>query len=299
MLNGIIDFNSMPNIRHTYRMKVLKNILISGKHQKDFFADVFYIENQQPKPVVIFSHGFKGFKDWGHFNLVATAFANAGFVFVKFNFSHNGTTLNKPDEFADIEAFGHNSFQIELDDLSSVVDYVLNAENEFFSELDSNKLFLLGHSRGGGISILKAWKDNRIKKLAAWASVNEFGKFWTPEVMEHWKRDNVMYILNSRTKQELPMYYSAYEKFYAEKHLFDIPKAVQELTIPFLIVHGTADTTVDFAQAEIMQLWNSRSELFSIENGDHTFGGKHPCTNEKLPLHTEMAVQKSIAFYLD
>ena len=176
---------------------------------------------------------------------------------------------------------------------------MLYAENEFSSELDANKLFLLGHSRGGGISILKAWKDNRIKKLAAWASVNEFGKFWTPEVMGHWKRDKVMYILNSRTKQELPMYYSAYEKFYAEKHLFDIPKAVQELTIPFLIVHGTADTTVDFTQAEIMQLWNSRSELFSIENGDHTFGGKHPYTNENLPLHTEMAVQKTIAFYLD
>jgi pimeloyl-ACP methyl ester carboxylesterase len=280
-------------------MKVLKNVLIQGKHQKDFFADIFYVENQQPKPVVIFSHGFKGFKDWGHFNLVAEAFAKAGFVFVKFNFSHNGTTLNKPDEFADLEAFGHNSFHIELDDLGSVVDYVLNAENEFSSEIDINKLFLLGHSRGGGISILKAWKDKRVKKLATWASVNEFGKFWTPEVMAQWKQDKVMYVLNSRTGQELPMYFSAYEKFYAEKHLFDIPLAVGELQIPFLIIHGTADTTVSFSQAELMQSWNTNAEFFSIENGDHTFSGKHPYTNEKLPLHTEMAVQKTIAFYLN
>ena len=280
-------------------MKVLKNILIKGKHQKDFFADIFYIEGQQPKPVIVFSHGFKGFKDWGHFNLIASRFANAGFVFVKFNFSHNGTSLEKPDEFVDLEAFGHNNFHIEIDDLGSVVEFILNTKNEFYSEIDVNKLFLLGHSRGGGISILKAWKDNRIKKLATWASVNEFGKFWTPEVMEQWKQDKVMYVLNSRTKQELPMYYSAYEKFYNEKHLFDIPKAVKELKIPFLIIHGTADTTVDFSQAETMQSWNSNAELFSIENGDHTFGGKHPYKNEKLPLHTEMAIQKTIAFYLN
>ncbi len=280
-------------------MKVLKNVLIHGKHQKDFFADVFYTENQQPKPVIIFSHGFKGFKDWGHFNLIAEAFANKGFVFVKFNFSHNGTSLEKPDEFVDLEAFGNNSFHIELDDLSSVVNFVLNAENDFSSEINKDQLFLLGHSRGGGISILKAWKDARVKKLVAWASVNEFGKFWTPEVMVQWQKDKVMYVLNSRTGQELPMYYSAYEKFYAEKHLFDIPKAVKELSIPFLIVHGTADTTVAFSQAEIMQSWNNNAKLFSIENGDHTFSGKHPYINEKLPLHTEMAVQKTIAFYLN
>lgn len=279
-------------------MKVLKNVLIHGKHQKDFFADVFYTENQQPKPVIIFSHGFKGFKDWGHFNLIAEAFANAGFVFVKFNFSHNGTSLENPDEFVDLEAFGNNNFHIELNDLSSVVDFVLNTENEFSSEINKDKLFLLGHSRGGGISILKAWKDLCIKKLATWASVNEFGKFWTPEVMAQWQKDKVMYVLNSRTGQELPMYYSAYEKFYDEKHLFDIPKAVKELSIPFLIVHGSADTTVDFLQAEIMQSWNNNAKLFAIENGDHTLGGKHPYTNEKLPLHTEMAVQQTIAFYL-
>src|SRR5690606_10566544 len=131
-------------------------------------------------------------------------------------FSHNGTSLESPNEFVDLEAFGHNSFHIELDDLDSVVDFVLNTENEFSSEINKDKLLLLGHSRGGGISILKAWKDKRVKKLATWASVNEFGKFWTPDVMQQWKKDKVMHVLNSRTGQELPMYYSAYEKFYAE-----------------------------------------------------------------------------------
>ena len=71
-------------------MKIIKNFSIEGKHQKPIVTDVFYNETHQPKKVVIFCHGYKGFKDWGAWNLMAEAFANAGFFFIKFNFSHNG-----------------------------------------------------------------------------------------------------------------------------------------------------------------------------------------------------------------
>ena len=37
---------------------------------------------------------------------MAEAFAKAGYFFVKFNFSHNGTTIDDPDNFGDLEAFG-------------------------------------------------------------------------------------------------------------------------------------------------------------------------------------------------
>ena len=52
-------------------MKVLKNIAIQGKHQKPIVTDVFYNEAQQPQKVIIFCHGYKGFKDWGAWNLMA------------------------------------------------------------------------------------------------------------------------------------------------------------------------------------------------------------------------------------
>ena len=45
--------------------------------------------NNTNKNLIIFCHGFKGFKDWGPWNLVAEHFAKAGFFFIKFNFSHN------------------------------------------------------------------------------------------------------------------------------------------------------------------------------------------------------------------
>ena len=52
-------------------MKIKRNIQLPGKHQKPILTDVFYQENNQPKPIVIFAHGYKGFKDWGCWNLVA------------------------------------------------------------------------------------------------------------------------------------------------------------------------------------------------------------------------------------
>ena len=38
-------------------------------------------------------------------------------MFVKFNFSHNGTTLESPSDFKDLESFGNNNFSKELYDL--------------------------------------------------------------------------------------------------------------------------------------------------------------------------------------
>ena len=68
-------------------MTIIKKNTLKGKHNKPILMDTFYKETNQPKPVLIFCHGYKGFKDWGAWNLMATAFANAGFFFVKFNFT--------------------------------------------------------------------------------------------------------------------------------------------------------------------------------------------------------------------
>ncbi len=87
-------------------------------------------------------------------------FAKAGFYFVKFNFSYNGTTIEDPDNFADLEAFGQNNFSKELEDLEVVINHFKNQK-----EVDSNEIILLGHSRGGGISLVKASENKNISKL--------------------------------------------------------------------------------------------------------------------------------------
>ena len=74
-------------------MIIKKNLILEDKNKKVILYDVFHNDNSTEKPLVIFSHGYKGFKDWGAWDLVGKEFAKNNLFFVKFNFSHNGGTL--------------------------------------------------------------------------------------------------------------------------------------------------------------------------------------------------------------
>ena len=67
-------------------MEIIKNTLIEGSHQKPILADLYYQKNNKPKSIVIFCHGYKGFKDWGIFGKMGYFFAESNTFFVKFNF---------------------------------------------------------------------------------------------------------------------------------------------------------------------------------------------------------------------
>ncbi len=277
-------------------MKLSKNILLQGKHQKPILTDVFYIQDGKPKPIVIFAHGYKGYKDWGCWNLVAEAFAKQHFFFIKFNFSHNGGTVEQPIDFPDLEAFGQNNYTKELDDLQSVIDWI-SIESSFKSEIDTNNITLIGHSRGGGIVTLKAAEDNRITRLITWAAVSNFGiRSSTIGDLEQWKSDGVKYVLNGRTKQQMPHYFQFYENFIENEQRLHIESAVINLKIPHLIIHGTGDTSVSIKEAENLHAWNSQSELVRVQNANHTFDAKHPWKKNTLPSHLQIVVSNSIVF---
>jgi pimeloyl-ACP methyl ester carboxylesterase len=277
-------------------MKIIKNIIVQGKHQKPILTDVFYTENNTPKPIVIFAHGYKGYKGWGCWNLVAEAFAKQHFFFVKFNFSHNGGTVEQPIDFPDLEAFGQNNYTKELDDLESVINWVLN-EDSFNNEIDTTNIILIGHSRGGGIVTIKAAEDSRITHLITWAAVSNFGnRSSTIGNLEQWKTDGVKYVLNGRTKQQMPHYYQFYEDFKANEIRLTIELSAKKVKIPHLIIHGTGDTSVSIKEAEDLHTWNLQSELYTIKNANHTFEAKHPWKGKNLPNHLKQVLEKSIDF---
>ncbi|WP_317898858.1 alpha/beta hydrolase [Aurantibacillus circumpalustris] len=276
-------------------MLQLKNILIDGSKEKPILLDCFYTSTEKPKAVVIFAHGFKGFKDWGHFDHMANTFTEGGFVFIKFNFSHNGTTPEDPLNFGDLEAFGNNNFTIELDDCKNVIDWTLSFDG-LKKEIDPERVYLLGHSRGGGIVILKAGEDKRVKKIATWAAVSDLVNRNKLRTIETWKKDGVVFAKNARTKQDMPLYYQFYENQQANKERLNINHAVKRLEIPFLIVHGTNDQAVKFKDAEDLYRSAKHAQLLVIENGDHTFGVKHPF-NGTLPEHAKEVFDKTIDFF--
>jgi len=277
-------------------MKILKNIIVDGKHQKPIVTDVFYKESNQPKKVVIFCHGYKGFKDWGAWNLMAEAFAKADFFFIKFNFSHNGGTVEQPIDFPDLEAFGNNNYTKELDDLESVVNWI-SKNIDFKAEADLNDISIIGHSRGGGIVLLKANEDNRVKKVITLAAVCDFGKrSSTIGNLEQWKKNGVKYVVNGRTKQKMPHFYQFYEDFKANEERLNIQKAVENLDIPHLIIHGDKDNSVLINEAENLQKWNPKADYKIIKNANHVFNVSHPWGNNFLSKELKKTIEICIDF---
>lgn len=279
-------------------MESLKNIVLRGAENKPLALDIFY-HDKEPQPVVIYAHGFNGFKDWGNFDLIARQFAAAGLTFVKFNFTHNGATPDNPEEFVDPEAFGHNNYTRELYDLQVVIDWVEKNATQEDTPIDPSRIYLVGHSMGGGIVLIKAAEDRRVRGIATWASISEcktpWGS-WDAGRLEEWKRTGVQYVTNSRTKQELPLYYQLYEDYEANKERLDIKAAVKRLTVPLLICHGTHDEAVSIINAYELHTAARGAELFEVDS-DHVFGRRHPWTEERLPPAMQQVVDRTIEFF--
>ena len=277
-------------------MIITKNIVLKGKHGKPILVDTFYVSNKIPKPILIFSHGYKGFKDWGAWNIMAKIFADAGFYFIKFNFSHNGGTAEQPIDFPDLEAFGNNNYTKELDDLETVINWV-SKNPTLTTEANTNNITLLGHSRGGGIVSIKAEEDSRINNIISLAGVSDFKvRFSSGQHLKQWKQEGVMFVENGRTKQQMPHYFQFFEDFIKNENRLTIKRAVSNLKIPHLIIHGNDDSSVSVEEAKALHKWNPKSNLKIIKGANHVFGTSHPWKIDTLTEELLSAVNICVTF---
>lgn len=273
-------------------------LLRNPAHPRPFAADARYLPDGRPKPVVVFVHGFKGFKDWGHFNVLADYFARQGFVFIKLNLSHNGVVVGGSGDLEDMEAFGHNNFSLELDDLGALLDalHAPGATPLPSAELDLTRLTLIGHSRGGGLVLLKAAEDARVTAVVGWAAINDIDQRWGPDLMQRWQADGVQYIDNARTGQRMPLYYQLAEDYQRHKTRLDIPTLVRTLRQPLLLLHGDQDETLPVQMAHDLQAWQPRAKLVVLPGANHVFGGQHPWEETGLPADAQRVADETIAF---
>lgn len=239
--------------------------------------DIYRTEESlhKSKPLVIFCHGFKGFKNWGGFPYMLGKLSEKGFISAGFNFSHNGVSSEKPFEFHRLDLFAQNTISKELDDLRCVIDYFYDNHTRY--KIDRSKIALIGHSRGGGTSLIMTWEDKRIKALITLASVATFDRY-TERQKANWKKMGYTEVPNLRTGQIMKMNVDYLIDIEINHERFDICRAASQLKIPLLIIHGREDLSVKVSDAE--RIYSCTDKKFSrleiIENTGHTFGIEHP-----------------------
>ncbi len=273
-----------------------EDFVIQRQDDLPIVGDATYIESESPMPVVVFCHGYKGFKDWGAWNLVAEEFAKAGFFFLKFNFSHNGGTVENPIDFPDLEAFSKDNFSQQLKDLDDVINYSL-ANKNWTEKLNKASISLIGHSRGGAIAVIKANEDARISKLITWAGISDIGyRFPKGEKLEEWKNEGVYFVENKRTLQQMPHLYQFYEDFLANQERFHLASVLKKMKQAYLVIHGTSDETVSNYEAECLFNYSKNATIKWIANANHVFGASHPWKESTLPDSSQVLVKESILF---
>lgn len=229
-----------------------------------------------PRPTIVICHGFKGFMEWGFFPYLADLLCARGFTSVRFNFTGSG--MRPGDErVTDVEAFRTATFSQDLEDLEALLSAL--GESVGVGLVDRSRCGLLGHSRGGAIALLAAFRGRAtatVKALVTWAAVANLDRASAAEATD-WRRDGFLAILNSRTGQELRVDVSVLEDLEAHRSELDIDRAAQKCRIPWLVVHGASDETVPIDEARRLTAGNHLDrELQVVAGAGHTFGARHP-----------------------
>lgn len=275
-------------------------ILYSREGEK-LRADLRYEANGKKKPVVVFIHGFKGFKDWGPFPYVCEQLAINGFVSIAFNFSHNGVGDDLM-EFTELGRFTENTFSRELEEISDVLGEILSLENIPIdeSEIQNETIALHGHSRGAATAILAASHHRMVRAVAVWAPVSYFDRY-TERQKAEWRDQRYMEMLNARTGQMMRLNVTLLDDIEKYKNsTLDIIGAVQRVTSqekPLLIAAGSEDLTARVEESEAIYAAAVKqfAELQIIPKTGHTFGTEHPFKASTPAL--ESAIKFTVDFF--
>jgi uncharacterized protein len=240
---------------------------------------------------VIVCHGFKGFARWAFFPHLSRSLAESGLTTITFDFSGSGIGRDR-ETFSEPEAFEHNTFTRELEDLELIEDHARRMN------WITGKFGLLGHSRGGGMAILyTAAEGSNVNSLVTWAAIS-YAMRWTADDVKTWRGRGFTEITNSRTGQVMRLGTALLEDVELHgKTKVNIEAAAAKIKVPWLILHGTADETVPSSEAERLHTAaKGVSTLRLIEGSGHTFEAKHPFT--EVPPSLDKVIKETTNFFL-
>ncbi len=260
-----------------------------SKSGKNFRGDIRYCLNPSSRrPLVLVIHGFTAFGRWGFFPYLGRRLAESGAISAAMEFSFNDYD-NAGESIVSHGLFASYTVGHELADISTAV----SALREMQFPAWNGKIYLLGHSRGGGEAILTAAADSAIDKVAAWACISVFDRF-TARQKRLWRETGFFRIAGSET-DKMPLGMNIAYLDDAERPERDLLAAASKMRAELLLIHGAQDITVPPSEAKKISAVKSDSQLEIIPNAGHTFGISHPFRGTTSAL--EAAIDATLKFF--
>lgn len=251
--------------------------------------------------VILFVHGFKGFKDWGAFPDACEELARAGFAVLAFNHSKNGIGENMM-EFDQPELFADQTLTDDLEDIGSLINALKNKEIPNDKVIfDTDQIGIVGHSRGGHTAVAAAAEYPEIQCLVTWSAVSDYNTRWSNEMIADWNKKGFTEIKNSRTGQVMKLNANVFKDAKKNASRLMAINRVKELHIPSMFIAGKKDEAVSHNETEKLyrNCPSDHKEIRLIDNGGHTFEVSHPFEEDDFPSEFSEALDFTEGWFLE
>ncbi|MFH1182303.1 MAG: hypothetical protein V1702_05050 [Candidatus Woesearchaeota archaeon] len=188
---------------------------------------------------LIFIHGVASDKNSPRMVAAGKAVSEAGIAStLRYSSSRNWSQYN-PSQHPRVKAlaFGNKTFQEQLHELDTVVEYAI-------AEFHPERIFLSGHSYGGALAIMETWQKPIAKALLSSPQVHLTEKWYSR-----------------------PLY-----RGFPSADIFSA--ILQRCECPLYIIHGDNDLDVPIEQSEWITKQAKNSVLERIAGADHSYSGK-------------------------
>lgn len=249
----------------------------SGRDEEVVSGDIRYIDDGRPKPLMVISHGYKTFKDWGMFPHTGEYFAERGFVTIVINFARNGVGKGEK-EITDWDQFARLTPTSEIEDLHLVLDAVDEGALEYYA-IDTEKTdrILLGHSGGGAVSIITAAERDDVNAVISWSSPSTFDRI-EPEQKASWREKGELELQGDPEYGTVRIGIEPLDDIENNAARLNVIEAVRRLKCPVFIAQGDNDPTVLREEAGKLAdaADNQKSSIIELRGADHLYGVTHP-----------------------
>lgn len=232
-------------------------------------------------PVIIFNHGYippTQYKTTERYVAYVDGFARNGYIVFRPDYRGHGNSEGEA-----VGGYGSNAYTIDvLNAVSSIKKY---------SDTDSNRIGMWGHSMGGHITMRTMVASKDIKAGVIWAGV--VGSY--PDLLNNWRRRNTTPRPSlpggaRRWRDALVAEYGSPEKNPEFWNSISANSYLADISGPIQLHHGTADTSVpfEFSRTLASQIKNANGnvEAYIYEGDDHN-----------LSRSFSLAMRRSIAFF--